>query len=86
MSVQKHKHTRGRMEWWLAVLGVSLMLFLTACGSLTPAGQNAQQEKARLDAAIQQAVKLGVPENLLAPIRQQEARVANNLAPVGIFG
>lgn len=74
------------MEWWLAVLGVGLMLFLTACGSLTPAGQNAQQEKARLDTAIQQAVKLGVPENLLAPIRQQEARVANNLAPVGIFG
>ncbi|HEY7358786.1 MAG TPA: hypothetical protein VH590_20025, partial [Ktedonobacterales bacterium] len=86
MSVQKHKHTRGRMEWWLAALGVSLMLFLTACGSLTPAGQSAQQEKARLDAAIQQVVKLGVPESMLAPIRQQEARVANHLAPVGLFG
>jgi hypothetical protein len=86
MSVEKHKHTRRRMEWWLAVLGVGLMLLLTACGSLTPQGQNAQQEKARLDSAIQQALKLGVPESMLTPIRQQEARVANNLAPLGLFG
>jgi lipoprotein-anchoring transpeptidase ErfK/SrfK len=86
MVVEKHTQTRRRMHWWLAVLGVSLMLFLTACGSLTPKGQSAQQEKTRLDTQIQQAVKLGVPENLLSPIRQQEAHVANQLSPVGIFG
>ncbi len=86
MSVQKHKRAQRRMQWWLAVLGVGLMLFLTACGSLTPMGQSASQEKARLDTQIQQAVKLGVPDNLLEPIRQQETRVANQLAPVGIFG
>jgi hypothetical protein len=87
MVGQKQKHARRRrLEWWLAVLAVGTMLFLSACGSLTPKGQSAQQEKARLDAAIQQALKLGVPNNMLNPIRQQEARVANQLAPVGLFG
>lgn len=82
MIGRQHKHARR----WLAALGVGLILFLTACGSLTPKGQSAQQEKARLDAAIQHAVKLGVPNSMLEPIRQQEARIANQLEPVGIFG
>jgi lipoprotein-anchoring transpeptidase ErfK/SrfK len=62
------------------------MLFLTACGSLTPKGQAAQGEKARLDTAIQNAAKIGVPASLLNPIRQQEARIAGNLSPLGLFG
>jgi hypothetical protein len=74
------------MHWWLAVLGVSLMLFLSACGSLTPKGQSAQQEKARLDTQIAQALKIGVPSNMLDPIRQQEARIANQLPQPGLFG
>ncbi len=88
MEGKTHKRASGRrrLEWCLAVLAVSLMLFLTACGSLTPKGQAAQQEKARLDSQIQQAVKLGVPNSMLDPIRQQEAKVANQLQPLGLFG
>jgi lipoprotein-anchoring transpeptidase ErfK/SrfK len=74
------------MELGLAALGVGLILFLTACGTLTPKGQSAQQEQARLDTEIQQALKLGVPDSLLNPIRQQEARVANQLGKGSIFG
>ncbi len=86
MMRQKYKHTKRRLELGLAALGIGLMLFLTACGSLTPMGQSASQEKAHLDALIQQAAKIGVPNTLLEPIRQQEARVANQLAPLGLFG
>src|SRR5579859_473984 len=87
MVVKKQKRAaKGKLEWGLAVLAVSLMLFLTACGSLTPKGQAAQQEKARLDTQIQQAVKLGVPNGMLDAIRQQEAKVANQLQPLGLFG
>lgn len=75
-----------RPAWYLAVVAVSLMLFLTACGSLTARGQAAQSEKAKLDTAIQNAAKIGVPANLLNPIRQQEARIAGGLSSVGLFG
>ena len=86
MIGQKHTHTQPRMQWWLAALGISLMLFLSACGTLTPKGQSAQQEKARLDSQIQQALKLGVPEAQLTPIRTQEAKLTNQLGTPGIFG
>lgn len=86
MNGQKQKRAQRRVHVWLAVLGVSLMLFLTACGSLTPKGQSAQHEKALLDAQIQQALKIGVPSNMLDPLRQQEARVANQLSSPGLFG
>ncbi len=75
-----------RPGWWLAVLAASVMLFLSACGSLTPRGQAAQHEKANLDTGLQYAVKIGVPANLLTPIRQQEAKVANQLPAPGLFG
>ncbi len=84
--LQKHTHTKRWARWGLALLGISLMLFLSACGSLTPQGKSAQQEQARLNTQIQDALKLGVPDSMLTPIRQQEARVANQLAPVGLFG
>ncbi len=74
------------MRGALAMLAIGLMLFLSACGTPTPMGQSAQQEQARLNTQIAQALKLGVPDNQLEPIRQQEARVANSLAPVSIFG
>ncbi|HLV97165.1 MAG TPA: L,D-transpeptidase [Ktedonobacterales bacterium] len=86
MTLEKHKHTRWQRQGWLGLLGVGLLLFLSACGTPTPMGQSAQQEQARLNTEIAQAVKLGVPDNMLVPIRQQESRVANSLAPVSIFG
>lgn len=87
MGAKQQRHVkRVRLEWWLAVLAVGIMLFVTGCGSLTPKGQAAQQEKAKLDTEIQSAAKIGVPDSLLNPIRQQEADVAGQLKPLGLFG
>ncbi len=63
----------------------TLLLMLSACGSLTPKGQAALHEQSKLQAMLQQAAKIGVPKNLLAPIRQQEQRVDSQLVPGGLF-
>jgi len=65
---------------------LSLLLFLSACGSLSPAGQQAQQDKAALDAELTHAQQIGVPQSLLAPIQDQENRVAQGASPTGLFG
>lgn len=88
MSMRKATPLPGarRLQWWLAILAVGLMLFLSACGSLTPKGQQAQQEKAKLDAMLNQAASIGVPDALLTPIRQQEQKVASQAQSPGLFG
>ncbi len=88
MSMRKTSPLPGarRPQWWLAALAVGLMLFLSACGSLTPKGQQAQQEKARLDAMLSQAAAIGVPATLLDPIRQQEQKVGSQAKEPGLFG
>jgi hypothetical protein len=65
---------------------LSIMLFLSACGSLSPAAQRTQHDKTALDAELAHAQQIGVPQSMLAPIQQQETRVAQGIAPVGLFG
>ena len=75
-----------RIYWLLTPFFLGLLLFLSACGSLSPAGQQTQQYKAALDAQLAQAQQIGVPQSMLAPLLQQENRVAQGVAPVGLFG
>jgi hypothetical protein len=75
-----------RSSWFFTFFSLSLLLFLSACGSLSPAGQQAQQEKATLDAELAHARQIGVPQSMLTPIQQQENRVAQGAVPTGIFG
>src|SRR5215472_4171594 len=75
-----------RGSWLFALFSLSLLLFLSACGSLTPAGQQTQQNKAALDAELARAQQMGVPQSVLTPISTQENRVAQGVAPVSLFG
>jgi hypothetical protein len=75
-----------RPQWWLAALAVGLLLFLSACGSLTPKGQQAQQEKTKLDSMLSQAAAMGVPDADLAPLRQQEQKAGGQASQPGLFG
>jgi hypothetical protein len=75
-----------RLSWLFTLFCLSLLLLLSACGSLSPAGQQAQQAKAALDAEITLARQIGVPQAMLTPIQQQENRVAQGAAPTGLFG
>ncbi len=75
-----------RFSWLFTLFCLGLLVFLSACGSLSPAGQRTQQDKAALDAEVAHAQQIGVPQSMLAPILQQENRVAQGVAPVGLFG
>src|SRR5690348_6960873 len=75
-----------RLSWLFTLFCLSLLLLLSACGSLSPAGQQAQQAKATLDAELAHARQMGVPQTMLTPIQQQENRVAQGAAPTGLFG
>ena len=65
---------------------LSSLLMLSACGSVSPTGQQAQQAKAALDAELAQAQRIGVPQSMLTPIQQQENRVAQGATQTGLFG
>jgi hypothetical protein len=62
-----------------------LLLLLSACGSNAPVQQQATQNKAMLDQAIAQAVRVGVPMNMLQPIVQQEAQLTSTHVPLALF-
>jgi hypothetical protein len=67
-------------------LSASLLLFLSGCGTLSQVGQQTEHNKAQLDTELAQAQHMGVPTSMLAPIQQQEDRVAQGIAPVTLFG
>ncbi len=75
-----------RFSWALLTLSLSVVFFLNGCGTLSQAGQQAQHAKAQLDAELARARQMGVPTALLAPIQQQEDRIAQGIAPTTIFG
>ncbi|HEY7418279.1 MAG TPA: hypothetical protein VH593_24070, partial [Ktedonobacteraceae bacterium] len=74
-----------RPLWSFVLPAATLLLILSACGSLTPKGQAAMHEQSKLQTLLQQAITIGVPKNLLAPIRQQEQRVNSQLVPGRLF-
>lgn len=74
-----------RPLWSFLLPAAALLIMLSACGSLTPTGQAALHEQSKLQAMLKQAATIGVPANLLAPIRQQEQRVNSQLVPGGLF-
>lgn len=75
-----------KFSWLFTLFCLSLLLLLSACGSLSPAGQQAQHTKATLDAELAHAQQIGVPQTMLTPIQQQENRVAQGAVPTGLFG
>ncbi len=82
----ERRFLQRRRLWLFTLFGLSLLLFLNSCGSLSPAGQQAQQIKAALDAALAHAQQIGVPQSMLTPIQQQEQRVAQGATSTGLFG
>ncbi len=75
-----------RYSWPFTLFCLGLLVFLSACGSLSPAGQQTQRDKAALDTELAHAQQIGVPKDMLTPILQQEDRVSQGVAPTGLFG
>jgi len=79
--------TKRRVRAWslIALLALTLSLFLSACGGDAQMQQQANKNKASLDAALTQAKSIGVPDTLLQSIMTQEAQVSATNAPVSLF-
>jgi hypothetical protein len=63
-----------------------ITLLLSACGGNPQIQQQATKNKQALDNSLAQAQNIGVPANLLQPIRQQEQQLAGTHSPLGLFG
>lgn len=69
----------------LASAAMLVMLLLSACGGNPAAQQQANTNKAKLDALITNAQNIGVPAATLQPIRQQEKQLSESSAPFALF-
>lgn len=70
----------------LCLILVLAMLFLSSCNGNPPNQQQASQNKQTLDTTLVAAQNIGVPADLLQPIRQQEQQLSSTNAPLSLFG
>lgn len=70
----------------LCLLLVLATLLLSSCNGNPQNQQQANQNKQALDNTLAAAQSIGVPANLLQPIRQQEQQLSVTSAPLGLFG
>jgi hypothetical protein len=69
----------------LAGVLISMMLLITACGGSPQSQAQVNQNKARLDQALQQARAIGIPDSALQPILKQEQQLSSTDAPFTLF-
>jgi lipoprotein-anchoring transpeptidase ErfK/SrfK len=61
------------------------MLLLTACGGNPQVQQQANASKVQLDAQLQHAQTIGVPQSILQPVLAQEQQLSSSSAPFTLF-
>ena len=69
----------------LAGVLVGMMLLITACGGSPQSQAQLNQNKARLDQALQHARSIGIPDSALQPIIKQEQQLSSTGAPFTLF-
>lgn len=69
----------------LALIALSMLASLSACGGDSAARQQAEQKQAQFDRAIQHARSIGVPSSSLTSLLQQEQRLKATSAPLTLF-
>lgn len=86
MRSSQSKHISSRLaSVLLALMLLSMLATLSACGGDTSAQQQAKQKQAQLDRSLQNARTIGVPSSLLTPILQQEQQISTTSAPLTLF-
>ncbi len=74
-----------RIQFILAGGLIGLMLLLSACGGNPQVQQQASQGKAQLDAQLQHAEAIGIPQSILQPVLTQEQQLSSSSAPFTLF-
>src|SRR5690349_4300165 len=69
----------------LAGVLVGMMFLITACGGSPQSQAQVNQNKARLDQALQHARSIGIPVSALQPIMKQEQQMISTGAPFTLF-
>src|SRR6266849_717911 len=74
-------HSIRSTQTILAGVLVSMMLLITACGGSPQSQAQVNQNKVRLDQALQHARSIGIPDSVLQPIIKQEQQLNSTGAP-----
>ena len=69
----------------LLLVALLLGVIISACGGSPQSQQAANQSKAQLDAAIQHAKQIGIPNSVLASIVHKESQLSSTGAPFAWF-
>lgn len=78
-------HSIRSTQTILAGVLVSMMLLITACGGSPQSQAQVNQNKVRLDQALQHARSIGIPDSALQPIIKQEQQLNSTGAPFTLF-
>ena len=78
-------HSIRSTQTILAGVLVSMMLLITACGGSPQSQAQVNQNKVRLDQALQHARSIGIPDSALQPIIKQEQQLNSTGAPFTFF-
>jgi hypothetical protein len=78
-------HSIRSTQTILAGVLVSMMLLITACGGSPQSQAQLNQNKVRLDQALQHARSIGIPDSALQPIIKQEQQLNSTGAPFTLF-
>src|SRR5437660_1420948 len=81
----RERRSLHRIQFILAGGLIGLMLLTSACGGNTEVQQQANQSKAQLDAQLQHAQAIGVPQFVLQPVLSQEQQLSSSSAPFTLF-
>jgi hypothetical protein len=86
VCARSHNRVSSRLaSVMLALVMLSMLASLTACGGDPAARQQAEQKQASFDRSIQHARAIGVPSSSLTSLLQQEQRLKATSAPLTLF-
>lgn len=78
-------HSIRSTQTILAGVLVGMMLLITACGGSPQSQAQVNQNKVRLDQALQHARSIGIPDSALQPIIKREQQLNSTGAPFTLF-
>src|SRR5947209_18100097 len=81
----RERRSLHRIQFILAGGLIGLMLLLSACGGNPQVQQQANSSKAQLDAQLQHAQAIGVPQSILQPVLSQEQQLSSSSAAFTLF-
>src|SRR2546421_12066605 len=81
----QRKRSHRLMPAMLVCMLFAFVMLTSGCGGSQQSQQQASQNKTQLDAALQHARNIGVPDSSLQPVIKQEEQLSSTSAPSELF-